>query len=73
VIRERVTDVSEHHALNDTHRTVSVPHDVKNMYTMTDSIYTVFLPTHNAGGLYMKMFPVAPGSLVPSLWDSIFW
>ena len=70
MIRERATDISEHHVLNDTQSSVSVPHDATNMYILTHSIYTIFMPTHNAVGLYLKMISRAPVNLEDVWCDS---
>jgi hypothetical protein len=41
--------------------TASVPHAATNMETRTHSIYTIFLPDHNA--VHMETFSQALGSL----------
>jgi len=48
------------HAICD-RGTAPVPHEATNMYMVTHSIYTIFLPPHNA--VHMKIFARAPDSL----------
>ena len=38
-------------------RSASVPHAATNMETITHSIYTIFLPTHNVVSLHENISP----------------